>query len=133
MVRNFRRSGQEPDLSLMSQGENAYLVLRGVFHPSRVERHPPKRSIIAFVERVTTEGSSDFVPVAERIAAFDNDGTIWAEQPLYTQALFMIDRIKALAPGRRFFGPPPLRSWCADKRLRDQQFTRSTVRDFESI
>jgi len=58
----------------------------------------PKQAIIAFVEKVTKEGSPDFVPVPERIAVFDNDGTLWAEQPLYFQLLFALDRIKALAP-----------------------------------
>jgi phosphoglycolate phosphatase-like HAD superfamily hydrolase len=58
----------------------------------------PKKAIMAFVERVTDRGSPDFVPAAERIATFDNDGTLWAEQPLYFQFLFAIDRIKALAP-----------------------------------
>jgi phosphoserine phosphatase len=55
-----------------------------------------KQSIVAFVQRVTTPGSMDFVPPAERIATFDNDGTLWAEQPAYFQALFVFDRIKAL-------------------------------------
>ncbi len=58
----------------------------------------PKKAIVAFVEKVTKEGSSDFVPPAERIATFDNDGTLWAEQPMYFQALFIFDRIKVLAP-----------------------------------
>jgi phosphoglycolate phosphatase-like HAD superfamily hydrolase len=58
----------------------------------------PKRAIVAFVEKVTREGSPDFVPPAERIAAFDNDGTLWCEQPNYFQGFFIIDRIKALAP-----------------------------------
>jgi hypothetical protein len=58
----------------------------------------PKKTIVAFVEKVTKEGSSDFVPVAERIATFDNDGTLWAEQPIYFQLLFALDRVKALAP-----------------------------------
>jgi len=57
-----------------------------------------KQSIISFVERVTTPGSPDFVPVAERIATFDNDGTLWSEQPLPVQLYFVIDRVKALAP-----------------------------------
>jgi phosphoserine phosphatase len=57
-----------------------------------------RKAIVAFVERVTKPGSPDFVPPAERIATFDNDGTLWAEQPLYFQLLFAIDRIKALAP-----------------------------------
>jgi len=58
----------------------------------------PKKAIVAFVERVTRPGSPDFVPPAERIAVFDNDGTLWSEQPMYFQALFVFDRIKALAP-----------------------------------
>jgi phosphoserine phosphatase len=58
----------------------------------------PRKAIVAFVERVTKQGSPDFVPPAERIATFDNDGTLWAEQPLYFQILFAIDRVKALAP-----------------------------------
>ena len=57
-----------------------------------------KRSILAFVERVTAEGSRDFVPVPERIAVFDNDGTLWAEQPFYFQGMFAFDRVRALAP-----------------------------------
>jgi haloacid dehalogenase-like hydrolase len=57
-----------------------------------------KQSIVAFVAKVTTPGSPTFVPVAERIATFDNDGTLWAEQPLYSQMLFVLDRVKVLAP-----------------------------------
>ena len=60
----------------------------------------PKKAIVAFVEKVTKEGSPDFVPPNERIATFDNDGTLWAEQPLYFQFLFAIDRVKVLAPQR---------------------------------
>jgi phosphoglycolate phosphatase-like HAD superfamily hydrolase len=57
-----------------------------------------RQSIISFVEKVTTPGSPDFVAVPERIATFDNDGTLWAEQPMYVQLSFAFDRIKALAP-----------------------------------
>jgi phosphoserine phosphatase len=57
-----------------------------------------KQSIIDFVETVTKKGSPDFVSPAERIATFDNDGCLWAEQPVYVQLLFAIDRVKALAP-----------------------------------
>ena len=56
-----------------------------------------KQSIVKFVEGVTREGSADFVPVPERIATFDNDGTLWAEQPIYTQIFFLVDRVKAMA------------------------------------
>jgi len=57
-----------------------------------------KQSIIAFVEKVTKPGSPDFVPVPERIATFDNDGTLWCEQPAPVQLYFVLDRVKALAP-----------------------------------
>ena len=56
-----------------------------------------KQSITEFVSRVTMQGR-DIVPVAERIAVFDNDGTLWMEQPIYFQAAFAFDRIKAMAP-----------------------------------
>jgi hypothetical protein len=58
----------------------------------------PKQAILAFVEKVTKPGSPDFVPVPERIATFDNDGTLWCEQPLPVQLYFVLDRVKALAP-----------------------------------
>jgi phosphoglycolate phosphatase-like HAD superfamily hydrolase len=58
----------------------------------------PKTAIVEFVGRVTKDGGPDFVPPAERIAVFDNDGTLWAEQPIYFQLAFAIDRIAALAP-----------------------------------
>jgi haloacid dehalogenase-like hydrolase len=57
-----------------------------------------RQSIIDFVTKVTTPGSADFVPPAERIATFDNDGTLWAEQPMYFQLFFALDRVKELAP-----------------------------------
>jgi phosphoserine phosphatase len=59
---------------------------------------PAKQSIINFVTKVTTPGSPDFVPVPERIATFDNDGTLWCEQPVPVQLYFALDRVKALAP-----------------------------------
>jgi len=58
----------------------------------------PKKAIVAFVEKITKEGSADFVPPAERIATFDNDGTLWCEQPVPVQLYFALDRVKALAP-----------------------------------
>jgi len=57
-----------------------------------------KRAIVDFVLKVTKEDSPDFVPVAERIAVFDNDGTLWCERPVPFQAVFTLDRVKALAP-----------------------------------
>jgi phosphoglycolate phosphatase-like HAD superfamily hydrolase len=57
-----------------------------------------KQAIMEFVGKVTRLGGPDYVPPAERIAAFDNDGTLWAEQPLHTQLVFALDRVKALSP-----------------------------------
>jgi phosphoserine phosphatase len=59
---------------------------------------PAKSSIVEFVAKVTRVDSPDFVPVPERIAVFDNDGTLWTEQPLPVQLYFVIDRVKALVP-----------------------------------
>jgi phosphoglycolate phosphatase-like HAD superfamily hydrolase len=58
---------------------------------------PAKAAIVEFVARVTTPGSEDFVPAPQRIAVFDNDGTLWSEQPAYSQLLFAIDRVHAIA------------------------------------
>lgn len=57
-----------------------------------------KRSIVAFVDKVTAKDSPDYVPPADRIATFDNDGTLWSEQPMYFQLAFALDRVKAMAP-----------------------------------
>jgi haloacid dehalogenase-like hydrolase len=59
---------------------------------------PAKARIVGFVQAVTDKGSKDYVAPADRIAVFDNDGTLWSEQPAYFQLLFAIDRVKALAP-----------------------------------
>ena len=56
-----------------------------------------KSAIVDFVARVTREGGRDYVPPAERIATFDNDGTLWCEQPVQVQVFFLIDRVKQLA------------------------------------
>lgn len=57
-----------------------------------------KQAIMDFVVRATKDGSADYVPEAQRVAVFDNDGTLWAEQPMYVQAMFVADRVKTLAP-----------------------------------
>jgi phosphoglycolate phosphatase-like HAD superfamily hydrolase len=57
-----------------------------------------KAAIVKFVQRVSDQNSPDYVPEAERIATFDNDGTLWTEHPMYTQLAFAIDRVKTLAP-----------------------------------
>jgi hypothetical protein len=57
-----------------------------------------KKAITNFVANVTKEGGPDYVPIPARIAVFDNDGTLWSEQPMYVQLVFALDRVKALAP-----------------------------------
>src|SRR5438067_11351042 len=57
-----------------------------------------RKSITDFIAKVTKEGSADFVPPAERIATFDNDGTLWGEQSLYAELRVALDRVKAPAP-----------------------------------
>jgi phosphoglycolate phosphatase-like HAD superfamily hydrolase len=59
---------------------------------------PAKQAIVAFVTDVTREGSPDFVPPSERVATFDNDGTLWIEQPIYVQFAYALERVRALAP-----------------------------------
>jgi len=59
---------------------------------------PARQAIVKFVDSVTTEGSAGYVAPEERIAVFDNDGTLWAEQPLYFQLQFMLEQVKAAAP-----------------------------------
>lgn len=59
---------------------------------------PSKKSVLGFVQAVTREGSKDYVKPNERIGVFDNDGTLWSEQPMYFQVLFALDEVKRLAP-----------------------------------
>jgi hypothetical protein len=59
---------------------------------------PSKKAIVEFVRTVTDKSSPNYVPPEQRIATFDNDGTLWSEQPIYFQAFFALDRVKALAP-----------------------------------
>jgi phosphoserine phosphatase len=59
---------------------------------------PAKQAVTAFVGDITEAGGKDFVPIAQRIAVFDNDGTLWVEQPIYTQLAFTLDRVEQLAP-----------------------------------
>jgi hypothetical protein len=76
------------------------------FHTTQAQGDPlpswndgrAKQSILSFVAAVTREGSADFVPLPQRIATFDNDGTLWCEQPMYVQLAFALDRVKGLAP-----------------------------------
>ena len=87
----------------------AGVLLAGIAVPqSRAETGPlpswndgaAKQSIIGFVGRVTKGGGADFVPEAQRVAVFDNDGTLGAEQPNYVQAFFVFDRVKAMGTAR---------------------------------
>ncbi|MGF7213140.1 phosphoglycolate phosphatase-like HAD superfamily hydrolase [Skermanella aerolata] len=59
---------------------------------------PAKTAIVDFIERVTNRNGQDWVPPEDRVATFDNDGTLWSEQPIYFQGMFVFDRIKAMAP-----------------------------------
>ena len=68
----------------------------------------PKQAIIAFVEKVTKEGSPDFVPVAERIAVFDNDGTLWPEFPMPFQIAFLFDELKRRTPNEPKLAADPM-------------------------
>src|SRR4030081_3122322 len=79
---------------------------------------PAKRAILDFVARVTTTaGGTDFVPVPERIATFDNDGTLWTEQPQYFQTIFAMDRVRAMmARHPEWRTTEPFRSVLADDR-----------------
>jgi phosphoglycolate phosphatase-like HAD superfamily hydrolase len=94
-----------------------WLALLVVGSPLRAEplpswnAGPARQAIVSFVERVAKPGGPDFVPPAERIAVFDNDGTLWSEQPTYVQIAFVLDRLKALAPQHpEWKGKEPFRS-----------------------
>lgn len=78
---------------------------------------PVKQSILDFVTRTTTMGGRDWVPVPERIACFDNDGTLWTEQPMYVQVAFSLDRVKAMVERHpEWRTQEPFRSVLADDR-----------------
>lgn len=80
------------------------MVLSGAAHSEAMDPlpswndGPTKEAIVGFVEKVTEDGGPDYVPPADRVATFDNDGTLWVEKPAYVQLIFAIDRVKALAP-----------------------------------
>ena len=90
-----------------------------------------KKAIIAFVTKVTKEGSSDFVKPEERIATFDNDGTLWVEQPIYTQVTFAIDEVIAKAPQHpEWRETEPFKSILAHDR---EAMERFSIQDFEKV
>ena len=69
---------------------------------------PRRQALLDFVAAVTATGGTDYVPPAARIAVFDNDGTLWVEQPMYTQLIFVFDRLRALAPHNPAWQQDPL-------------------------
>ena len=88
-----------------------------------------KKAIVTFVERVTKQGSPEFVPVAERIATFDNDGTLWAEQPMYFQLLFALHRVKFARPAAPGMGHDRALCLAAEGRC-ERRARRRRVGDF---
>jgi phosphoserine phosphatase len=91
----------------------------------------PKKAITAFVEKVTKDGSADFVPPNQRIAAFDNDGTLWVEQPNYTQVTFAIDQVVAIAPQHpEWREAEPFKSILTHDR---EAMLRFSIQDFEKV
>ena len=92
---------------------------------------PARKAVLDFVRDATTPGGPGFVPPDERIAVFDNDGTLWCEQPIYTQVRFAFDRVKALAPGHpEWKEKEPFRSILSGDRAAMLKFT---VQDFERV
>lgn len=85
-------------LAAMSLASPAWSASRQMDPLPSWQEGQSKKAIVEFVNAVTKPGSPDFVPQSERIATFDNDGTLWAEQPMYFQLFFAIDQVKALAP-----------------------------------
>jgi len=87
----------------MMRWAGAFVLLLWIVAPAHADplaawnEGPAKQAILDFVSDVTREDSPDFVPPAERIAVFDNDGTLWSEQPLYVQLAFALDRVRALS------------------------------------
>ena len=91
---------------------------------------PAKQSIIEFVRRTTTPGGPDWIPVPERIATFDNDGTLWTEQPMYFQMLFALDQIKAMASQHpEWRTTEPFRSVLADDRAQLAALSENAIVD----
>lgn len=106
----FRRDAQRPSFVLVpvirSLGLIGLIVLIGLLGTAGAQTDalpswndgPAKQSIVTFIQTVTDRASPQFVPPEQRIATFDNDGTLWSEQPIYVQFAFALDRVKALAP-----------------------------------
>ena len=106
LVRQFTTIDRRALLSSLAMLPLLSSALRSTTAKAQAERDPlpswndgvTKSSILDFVARVTTQGGPDFVPVDQRIATFDNDGTLWVEQPMYIQLAFALDRVKVMVP-----------------------------------
>ncbi len=101
----MRRSTQAIDVSLASVAVALILLIAAAWNPVFAQEPlpswndtPAKARIMDFVKATVTEGGNGYVAPSDRIAVFDNDGTLWSEQPYYTQLGFVLDRVKALAP-----------------------------------
>ncbi len=101
----MRRSTQAIDVSLASVAVALILLIAAAWNPVFAQEPlpswndtPAKARILDFVKATVTEGGNGYVAPSDRIAVFDNDGTLWSEQPYYTQLGFVLDRVKALAP-----------------------------------
>ena len=106
-----RRLGRRPTLALLGLATllpSAVRAQAGADPLPSWRDGPRKRALLDFVAAVTAEGRPDFVRAPERIAVFDNDGALWVEQPTYTQLLFILDRIRALAPQHPDWQQDPL-------------------------
>lgn len=91
----------------------------------------PKKAIIDFIDRLTKTGSPDFVKAEDRIATFDNDGTLWVEQPNYTQVTFAIDQVVAMAPQHpEWRETEPFKAILAHDR---EAMLRFSIQDFEKV
>jgi haloacid dehalogenase-like hydrolase len=92
---------------------------------------PARKAVLEFVRAAADPAGPGFVPVEERIATFDNDGTLWVEQPIYTQVAFAFDRVSKLAPGHpEWKMEEPFRSILSGDR---DAMTRFTIQDFERV
>ncbi|MGN6459621.1 MAG: HAD family hydrolase, partial [Pseudolabrys sp.] len=97
---------KEPVRGIVVSTLALFLALFAVSQSARGQSNPlpswndgsVRQSIVDFVTAVTTQGGADYVQPADRIAVFDNDGTLWSEQPVYFQVAFALDRVKAMAP-----------------------------------
>ncbi|HXV81960.1 MAG TPA: hypothetical protein VEG60_18955 [Candidatus Binatia bacterium] len=94
-----RRRGSRRSLALLEGCLLSVLARASIAQPlASWDDGSAKQAIVKFVTDVSTEGAPTFLAPSDRIAVFDNDGTLWSEQPLYFQFMFVLDRIKAMAP-----------------------------------